>query len=74
VHGAASNRRLAGVDTSGLHLDEHLAAGRNRAGYVAHLENVDVSVLVELNGFGHESYDRKVDTGIPSQEAVSRHP
>jgi hypothetical protein len=55
VQRAAPEHRLTDVDPGRPDLDQNLAGSRNRAGHVAHLEDVDASVEVELHCSGHES-------------------
>ena len=54
--GTTPDDRLTRVDSGRLDLDQNLAGLRNRAGYLAHLEDVDAAVRVELHCFGHERH------------------
>ena len=42
------------IDACCPDLDQNLTGSRNRAGHVAHLEDVDAAVRIELHCFGHE--------------------
>src|SRR5882672_10357864 len=53
AHSTRADRRLTDVDAGGPDLDQNLTGSRNRAGHVAHLEDVDAAVRIELDCFGH---------------------
>ena len=54
AHGTRANRRLTDIDAGCPDLDQNLTGSRNRAGHVAHLEDVDAAVRIELHCFSHE--------------------
>src|SRR6202030_2780255 len=60
--------RLAGIDSGGLHLDEHLALTGHRTLDLAHLEDVDTAVVIESHCF-HENYDNHSPSTIPALPA-----
>ncbi|SKT89486.1 Uncharacterised protein [Mycobacteroides abscessus subsp. abscessus] len=49
---------LARVDSRGTDLHQHLVGRRNWARHVAHLQDVDTAVLIELHRLGHSHHSR----------------
>ena len=49
-----ADHRLARIDAGRPDLDQNLTGFRNRAGHIAHLEDVDAAVRIELHCFRHE--------------------
>jgi hypothetical protein len=54
VQRATPDHRLTRIDASCLDLNQGLAGCRNGAGHVAHLEDFDATVRIELHRFRHE--------------------
>ena len=59
VQGATPDHRLTRIDAGCPDLDQNLTGFRNRAGHVAHLEDVDVTVRIELHCSRHERYSNR---------------
>ena len=58
--GAAPDHRLTRIDASRSDLNENLTGFRNRPGHVAHLEDVDAAVRIELHCFWHDRHGSKI--------------
>jgi hypothetical protein len=56
AHCTRANCRLTRIDAGRPDLDQNLTGFRNRAGHVAHLEDVDAAVRIELHRFRHERH------------------
>ena len=54
VQCATPDHRLTRIDAGCPDLDQNLTGSRNRAGHIAHLEDVDAPVRIELHCFSHE--------------------
>jgi hypothetical protein len=59
VHGTRANGRLTDIDAGCPDLDQNLIGCRNSAGHVAHLEDVDAAVRIELHCSTHERYSSR---------------
>jgi hypothetical protein len=58
---AGSDLRLAGIDAGGADRHEHLVGPGLRTRHVAHLEDLDATVIVESDCLGHQAVTFRSD-------------